>query len=138
MVQKKMVYSYLNQYAPLNHELSVLAINTMLKDCNDVDPLVRGMALRNLASLRYFTFRDSLSLALCSHIIALEYPASQTTWKPLRQGMSDPSPYVRKTAVLGCLKLFHLAPHMVRGAFVPFLPSSHWACIHAVCLSLCV
>lgn len=48
-----MVYLYLDEYAPLNSELSVLAINTMLKDSNDLDPLVRGMALRHLCSLRY-------------------------------------------------------------------------------------
>jgi vesicle coat complex subunit len=52
LVQKKMVYLYLNQYAPLNHDVSLLAINTMAKDCNDVDPLVRGLGLRNLSSLR--------------------------------------------------------------------------------------
>jgi vesicle coat complex subunit len=47
-----MVYLYLNQYAARNADQSVLAINTLLKDCNDVDPLVRGLALRNLTSLR--------------------------------------------------------------------------------------
>jgi len=35
--------------------------------------------------------------------------------KPLQNGLIDPSPYVRKTAVVGCLKLFHLSPKRVRG-----------------------
>jgi vesicle coat complex subunit len=50
------------------------------------DPLVRGLALRSLCSLRL----ESI----------LEYVE-----KPLRKGLDDISAYVRKTAVLGVLKV---------------------------------
>lgn len=50
------------------------------------DPLVRGLALRSLCSLRL----ESI----------LEYVE-----KPLQKGLNDISAYVRKTAVLGVLKV---------------------------------
>lgn len=99
LVRKKMVYLYLANYAEMNAELSILAINTLLKDCNDTDPLVRGMALRSLCSLRVEDIAEYLV-------------------KPLQNGIKDPSPYVRKTAVLGCLKLFHLSPPRIRDSGV--------------------
>ena len=50
------------------------------------DPLVRGLALRSLCSLRL----ESI----------LEYVE-----KPLKKGLNDISAYVRKTAILGVLKV---------------------------------
>ena len=35
--------------------------------------------------------------------------------EPLRTGLGDRSGYVRKTAVMGILKLFYVAPDFVRG-----------------------
>ena len=46
LIVKKMVYQYLTTYAQSNPELSILAINTLRQDCNDTDPMVRGLALR--------------------------------------------------------------------------------------------
>ena len=34
---------------------------------------------------------------------------------PLRSGLVDPSAYVRKTAIMGCVKIFQLSPRVVRG-----------------------
>ena len=51
-VVKKMVYLYIGTYAPSNPELSLLAINTLQKDCRDEDPMTRGLALRSFTSLR--------------------------------------------------------------------------------------
>ena len=42
LVQKKMIYLYLVNYAEANPELSILAVNTLQKDCRDDDPLIRG------------------------------------------------------------------------------------------------
>jgi len=53
MVQKKLVYLFLCTYAETNTELALLAINTLQKDCRDENPVVRGLALRALCSLRY-------------------------------------------------------------------------------------
>lgn len=42
LVQKKMIYLYLVNYAESNSELTILAINTLQKDCQDEDPTIRG------------------------------------------------------------------------------------------------
>lgn len=39
---------------------------------------------------------------------------------PIRKGLNDPSPYVRKAAVVGCAKLFCLSPESVKGTAVAF------------------
>tara|TARA_B100000780_G_C20979335_1_gene391248 strand:- start:549 stop:683 length:135 start_codon:yes stop_codon:yes gene_type:complete len=44
-----MVYLYICTYAPVHPELSLLAINTLQKDCRDEDPMTRGLALRRYA-----------------------------------------------------------------------------------------
>lgn len=57
---------------------------------DDEDPMVRGLALRSLCNLRLITI--------------LEYVES-----PLQKCLSDGSAYVRKTAVMGVLKVsFHV------------------------------
>lgn len=85
-VQKKMVYLYLTTYAEENADLAILAVNTLQKDTKDVDPSVRGLALRSLCSLHLANMVEYLEPAISA-------------------GLSDPSGYVRKTAVLGVLKL---------------------------------
>ncbi|KJE92672.1 hypothetical protein CAOG_03591 [Capsaspora owczarzaki ATCC 30864] len=86
---KKMVYLYLCNYAESNSELSLLVINTLQKDCRDENPMIRGLALRNMCSLRLSSL--------------LEY-----ILPPLKNGLADRSPYVRKTAVMGVLKVYYL------------------------------
>jgi vesicle coat complex subunit len=49
---KKMLYHYITYHAHVHPELALLSINTLLKDCRDEAPLIRGLALRNLCSLR--------------------------------------------------------------------------------------
>ena len=41
VVQKKMIYHYLTNYAEDNQELAILAINTFLMDCNSTNPKIR-------------------------------------------------------------------------------------------------
>jgi vesicle coat complex subunit len=97
LVVKKMVYLYLTSYAQEHPEMALMCVNTLHRDCNDQDPLVRGLALRSLCSLRL------PSMA--------EYMAD-----PLRKSLNDPNAYVRKTAVMAVLKLFHLQPDMVKSS----------------------
>lgn len=52
IVQKKLVYLYMCTYAKLKPDLTLLAINTLHKDCADPNPMVRGLALRNMCNLR--------------------------------------------------------------------------------------
>ncbi len=96
LVQKKLVYQYLCHYATSNQEMSLLAVNTLLKDCRDSSPMVRGLALRSLCSLRL----PSL----------VEYLLPQ-----IQAGLLDTQAYVRKTAVMGCLKLYCISPKTIRG-----------------------
>ena len=51
LVVKKMIYLYLTTYAKSNPELAVLCISTLQKDTNNIDPTVRGLALRSLTGL---------------------------------------------------------------------------------------
>ncbi|KEP61139.1 UNVERIFIED_CONTAM: HEAT repeat-containing protein [Hammondia hammondi] len=94
LVQKKMIYQYLTNYADTNPSLSLLAINTFQKDCNDEDPRLRGLALRSLCSLRLSCMLEYIE------------PAA-------RKGASDPSPYVRRAAVMGMLKVCKLLQEMM-------------------------
>jgi len=95
LVLKKMVYLYLCNYAATNAELTLLVINTLQKDCRDDDPMIRGLALRSLCSLRLTSI--------------IEY-----VMVPLKSSLSDTSAYVRKTGIMGILKVYHLSPERVR------------------------
>ena len=56
LVQKKLVYLYLGNYAESNSEVALLTVNTLQKDCQDRNPVVRGLALRSMCSLRYTAY----------------------------------------------------------------------------------
>lgn len=89
IILKKMVYLYLTTYANRNSELAIMCINTLLNDCRNEDPMVRGLALRSLCGLRL----DSI----------VEYIQD-----PLQMSLTDTSSYVRKTGVMGILKVYSL------------------------------
>lgn len=89
LVIKKMVYLYLTNYARTHPELAQMCTNTLQKDCGNEDPMVRGLALRALCGLNLPQM--------------IEYICD-----PLRRGLTDGHAYVRKTAVMGVLKLYHL------------------------------
>ena len=91
IVIKKMVYLYLVTNVEANEELAVLVINTLDKDCRNEDPTIRGLALRALLSLNIPSI--------------LEYVSP-----PLMRSLVDKNPYVRKTGVLGVVKLGRLSP----------------------------
>ncbi|TKS76929.1 AP-4 complex subunit beta-1 [Collichthys lucidus] len=92
IVQKKLVYVFLCSYATLNPELSLLVINTLRKDCQDPNPMVRSLALRNMTNLRL----PSL----------VEYVE-----QPLTAALRDRAACVRRVAVLGWAKLHNLQPN---------------------------
>ena len=52
MATKKMLYHYLTFYAQAKPEIALLTVNTLQKDCADEDPVVRGLAVRSMASIR--------------------------------------------------------------------------------------
>lgn len=90
-----MVYLYLSNYAQSNPELCLLVINTLQKDCRDEDPMIRGLALRSLTSLRLRSI--------------LEYVVS-----PLKAALTDSSGYVRQAGIIGVLKVWHLSPDVIK------------------------
>lgn len=94
MVIKKLVYFYLTHYARKQPELAIMCINTLRRDCENEDPMVRGLALRSLCGL-----------GLESVVEYIE--------NPLKKSFTDVSPYVRRTAVMGVLKIFALSPEFV-------------------------
>ncbi|EGD72905.1 hypothetical protein PTSG_04634 [Salpingoeca rosetta] len=100
LVQKKLVYLYLCNYAESNTDLALLTVNTLQKDCRDTNPVIRGLALRSMCNLRVPNL--------------VEYLIS-----PLRDGLSDSSAYVRKTAIMGCVKLFYLDENAVDDNSIP-------------------
>ncbi|PKA54455.1 Beta-adaptin-like protein A [Apostasia shenzhenica] len=90
VVLKKMCYLYVCNYARSNPDLALLTINFLQKDCRDQDPMIRGLALRSLCSLRVANL--------------VEYLVS-----PLTSGLRDSSSYVRMVAAIGVLKLYHIS-----------------------------
>ncbi|KAJ6812580.1 beta-adaptin-like protein A [Iris pallida] len=91
IVLKKMCYLYVGNYARGNPELSLLTINFLQRDCRDEDPMIRGLALRSLCSLRVANL--------------VEYLVG-----PLLAGLKDGSGYVRMVAAIGAAKLYHISP----------------------------
>ncbi|XP_038048762.1 AP-4 complex subunit beta-1-like [Patiria miniata] len=91
IIEKKLAYLYMTTYARKKPDLALLTVNTIQKDCCDANPMIRGLALKTLCSLRLGEL--------------IEY-----TKHPLLAGLKDKSVYVRRIAVLGCLKVHHLNP----------------------------
>ena len=94
IVIKKMVYHYLCNYAHKEPEMAIMCINSLRRECDNDDPMVRGLALRSLCNLRL----DSI----------LEYVE-----QPLAKALTDLSAYVRKVAVIAVLKINYLQPNFV-------------------------
>lgn len=90
IVLKKMCYLYVGNYAKVNPDLALLTINFLQRDCHDEDPMIRGLALRSLCSLRVANL--------------VEYLVG-----PLGSGLKDSNSYVRMVAVNGVLKLYHIS-----------------------------
>ncbi|KAG4389360.1 hypothetical protein GLYMA_06G081600v4 [Glycine max] len=90
IVLKKMCYLYVGNYAKGNPDLALLTINFLQRDCKDEDPMIRGLALRSLCSLRVANL--------------VEYLVG-----PLGSGLKDNNSYVRMVAVIGVLKLYHIS-----------------------------
>jgi AP-1 complex subunit beta-1 len=91
---KKLVYLYLINYAKTQPELTLLAVNTFVKDASDPNPLIRALAVRTMGCIRV----DRITEYLC---------------EPLGRALRDDDPYVRKTAAICVAKLHDIAPTLV-------------------------
>lgn len=90
VVMKKMIYLYLINYAEQNQELAILAINTFWMDIKQQNHKIRGLALRSLCSLRFDGVTQYLQQAI-------------------QECLHDVDPYVKKTAIIGCVKFYHMS-----------------------------
>jgi AP-3 complex subunit beta len=97
---KKMVYLYLVHYADYDaacREIALLSINSFQKDMSGTNPLIRGLALRVMTSIRV---TDLIQLQLLA----------------VRKCATDSSPYVRKCTATALTKIFALdteqLPHL--------------------------
>eukprot|EP00977_Amphora_coffeiformis_P006709 scaffold1475_cov167-Amphora_coffeaeformis.AAC.2 len=91
---KKLVYLYLINYAKTQPELTLLAVNTFVKDASDANPLIRALAVRTMGCIRV----DRITEYLC---------------EPLSRALRDDDPYVRKTAAVCVAKLYDINPELV-------------------------
>ena len=91
---KKLVYLYLINYAKSQPDLAILAVNTFVKDTQDPNPLIRALAVRTMGCIRV----DKIVEYLC---------------EPLRKCLTDPDPYVRKTAAVCVAKLYDINGELV-------------------------
>lgn len=93
LVVKKSLYNILTTYAFTDPDVILLATNTLVQECSDSNPMVRGLAVRTLCSLNHETF--------------LEYGI-----RAVVKGFKDSSAHVRRAAVLGCGQL-NLRSHVL-------------------------
>ena len=91
---KKLVYLYLLNYARSQPELTILAVNTFVKDSADPNPLIRALAVRTMGCIRV----EKITEYLCD---------------PLQRTLTDEDPYVRKTAAICVAKLHDINPELV-------------------------
>ncbi len=66
----------------------------LVQDCDDVNPLIRALAVRTMGCIRV----DKITEYLC---------------EPLRNCLKDQDPYVRKTAAVCVSKLYDIEPSLV-------------------------
>lgn len=91
---KKLVYLYLINYADQKPDLALLAVQSFIRDAADQNPLIRALAVRTMG---------------CIHVEKI----SEYLTEPLRTCISDPDPYVRKTAAMCICKLYDISPTLV-------------------------
>lgn len=93
LITKKLVCWFICEHGS-NQEFILLAINTLVKDCNDPNPMIRGFSLKTITSIPH-TFLLDYSLPL------------------VLKGLDDSSVYVRRAAVLSCAMMFSMNHEIV-------------------------
>ena len=91
---KKLACWFITTCAAEETGLILLAVNTLVNDCSSPNPVIRGLALKTLSSLR----QTSL----------LEY-----CMKPMLTALNDTNPYVRRIAVLACVRIHNQCPENI-------------------------
>lgn len=102
---RKLVYIFLLRYAEQEPDLALLSINSFQKDLSDKNQIIRAMALRVMSGIR---------VPVISPIVLLG----------IKKCITDPSPYVRKTAAHAIPKCYryvkctHTQIHILKNPIV--------------------
>ena len=87
----RLIGMFTAQYGHLHSETALLCINQLTKEImHDSEPLKRGHALQTLGSLNIPDLAEYIA-------------------PPIKQALQDSSPYVRRLAVDGCVKVFKMS-----------------------------
>ncbi|CAH1798789.1 unnamed protein product [Owenia fusiformis] len=92
---KKMACLFVTNYTDTSNANILLALNSLLKDTVNGNPMIRGLALKTLSSLRQ---KDLLEHA----------------FTPIMQGFTDRSSYVRRCAISSALKVQQTVPTFIQ------------------------
>ena len=85
---KRLVYLYLQHYAKQKPDLSIMVMNSLTKDIQDINPLVQVMALKTIPYIANDKTTNSFS-------------------DVLKRVLQDRNPYVKKSAVMCVAKISH-------------------------------
>ena len=94
---KKLTYLYLINYSAQEPEQAIMAVNTFIQDSQDLNPLVRALAVRTMCRIRLENVAEYMVV-------------------PLKKCLTDKDPYVRKTAAFGVAKLYDVIPEAIENA----------------------
>jgi vesicle coat complex subunit len=94
---KRLVYLYLVTYSSQEPEQSIMAVNTFIKDSEDRNPIIRALAVRTMCRVKLDTVAEYMIV-------------------PLKKCLTDPEPYVRKTAALAVGKLYDVIPELIENS----------------------
>lgn len=84
---KKVAQHVISACTSSKYDTAIMTANSLLRNCYDSNPMVRGSALRTLSSV------DSPEVRACAE-------------DPIKQGLDDQSAYVRRMAVVCCSRVF--------------------------------
>lgn len=116
LIQKKLISHFLASYASKCEDVSLLSIGTLHSDCTNSNPIIRGIALRTLSSLRSL---PSLLLLLASWLFLIYFhmiriaSLLEYVLPPIAKGLVDEAPYVRKIAVIAAAKVNQINPEAI-------------------------
>ena len=91
---KRLVYLYLVNYSQQESEQSIMAVASFIKDAQDFNPLIRALAIRTMSRIQVESVAENLII-------------------PLKQGLNDKDPYVRKTAAIAIAKIYNIIPDSI-------------------------
>lgn len=102
---KKLVYLYLINYAKSQPDLAILAVNTFVKDSQDLNPLVRALAVRTMGCIRV----DKITEYLCEPLRKCLKVRGWRAWRALGRSDARLAPPLPAVAA-GGLQWRRLAP----------------------------